>query len=80
MNMKEFATEHRGLVIKSYKENDDFILEIYKKHCFLAATRSGKTAVESTYDKKVMKFASADRANNYFKAIKKNNPTLALVQ
>ena len=67
-------------VVEAYEENGKYILAIYTKRAFLCATRSGKTAVESTWNKTVKEFQDPTQANNYFKGIKKNTPNLKEVK
>lgn len=74
--MKTYIDEHKTMNIKAYEENGKYYLVINKSIKFLAGTRSGKTVVEETVNTFKKEFATAKQANNYFKAIKKSNPTL----
>lgn len=71
-----YKNENDTIRIKAYEENGKYYLIISKKIKYLAATRSGKTAIEEDIRTYKKEFNNKDQANNYFKAIKKNNPTL----
>lgn len=74
--MTDYRNSSDTMRIRAYEENGKYYLIISKKVKFLAATRSGKTVVEEDVRTIKKEFNNKDSANNYFKAIKKNNPTL----
>lgn len=77
--MATYKNANDTMRIKAYEENGKYYIIISKKVKFLAATRSGKTIIEEDVRTTKKEFNTAEHANNYFKAIKKNNPTLARV-
>lgn len=75
--MKRYRNENDTIRVGAYEENGKYVIEIAKQVKMLVATRgSRKPHVE--YDIRSFKkeFDTKDRANAYFKGIKKNNPTL----
>lgn len=73
---------YSGAIIKinAFKRGGYFILRISNYKTYYAATRSGKAVIESAWMPEYeIKFENKTAANNYFKAIRKNNPDLKLI-
>lgn len=77
--MTNYKNANDTMRVRAYEENGKYYIVISKKVKFFAATRSGKKAIEETTNTIKKEFDTAEHANNYFKAVKKNNPTLARV-
>lgn len=64
--------------VGALEKNGKYVIIIEKKFNRIVATKNSKKAhSEIDYSHFEKSFNSAEQANNYFKAIKKNNPTLA---
>ncbi len=75
--MKVYKNENDTMRIGAYEKNGKYYLVIEKEIRMLVATRNSKKShVEYDYKHYEKEFNNAQQANNYFKAIKKNNPTL----
>ena len=75
--MKVYKNENDTMRIGAYEKNGKYYLVIEKEIRMLAATRNSKKShVEYNYTHYEKEFNTAQQANNYFKAIKKNNLTL----
>lgn len=75
--MKLYKTANDNMRVGAYEENGKFYLIIEKRIAFYVATKnSNKKHIEYDYRQTKKEFSSKDHANNYFKGIKRNNPTL----
>lgn len=79
--MKKYMTESKNLIIGAYEENNKYYLIIEKHFTRIVATKGNKKAhSEWDYTQTKKEFNTPEQANNYFKTIKKNNPTLKEVK
>ena len=75
--MKMYKNENDTMRIGAYEKNGKYYLVIEREIRMLVATRhSNKPHIEYDYTHYEKEFNTAQQANNYFKTIKKSNPTL----
>ena len=75
--MKIYKNANDTVRVGAMERNGKFVIIVEKERKTLVASRnSHKPHIESYYDHFEKEFDDKDRANSYFRAIKKNNPTL----
>lgn len=78
--MKLYKNENDSMRVGAVEKNGKYIIIIEKKRNMLVASKNSRKAhIEEDYSHFEKSFDSAEEANAYFKGIKKNNPTLALI-
>lgn len=73
--MKEYRTQNESLIVQAYEEECKYYLHMYYKRVAVMHI-NGKVVGEPYISESVKEFSTSTHANNYFKAIKRNNPTL----
>ena len=75
--MKIYKNDSDSIRVGTYEENGKYYIIVERVYNTLVATKhSRKPHVEEMMKRYEREFDNKDKANNYFKAIKRNNPTL----
>lgn len=75
--MKRYANANDTIRVGAIERNGKYVIIVEKGRKMLVATRNKRSPhVEVYYDHYEKEFDNKDKANAYFKGIKKNNPTL----
>lgn len=78
--MKTYKNENDTMRVGALERDGKYIIIIEKEKQMLVASRnSRKPHTESYYTHYEKRFDSREKANAYFKGIKRNNPTLARI-